>query len=96
MNRRQKKKRLKLRYKHGYSPKVKIFIQDESIFDTYHKDLIVPDVDYPIANPVKIVSLDEFDKEVQSDVIAGALKSADEMWQALAEEYYDKENSNEI
>lgn len=91
MNKRQKKKKLKLRYKHGYSPKVKIFTMDESIFDTYHKDLTIPDIDYPIANPVKIVTLDEFDKEVKSGIIAEALKSADEMWQALAEEYYNKE-----
>ena len=95
MNKRQKRKRLKLKYKHGYSPKVKIFTMDESIFDTYHKDLILPDVNYPIANPVKIVTLDEFDKEVQSDVIAETLKSEYEMWQKLAEEYRDKENGNE-
>lgn len=91
MNRRQKKKRMAMRYKNGYSPKVKIFTMDESIFDTYHKDLTIPDIDYPIANPVKIVTLDEFDKEVKSGIIAEALKSADEMWQALAEEYYNKE-----
>ena len=95
MNRRQKKKRLKLKYKHGYTPKVKIFTMNESLFDTYHKDLIIPDIDYPIANPIKVITLDEFDKEVQSDVIVKALKSADEMWQALAEEYYDKENEDE-
>lgn len=95
MNKRQKKKRLKLKYKHEYTPKVKIFTTDESIFDTYPKDLIIPNVDYPIANPVKVITLDEFDKEVQSDVIAEALKSADEVWQALAEEYYDKEKGNE-
>lgn len=95
MNRRQKKKRMKMRYKNGYTPKVKIFTMDESIFDTYHKDLIIPDVDYPIANPVRIVTLDEFDKEVQSDVIAETLKSEYEMWQALAEEYHDKEKENE-
>ena len=80
-----------MHHKNGYSPKVKIFTMDESIFDTYHKDLTIPDVDYTIANPVKIVTLDEFDKEVQSDVIAETLKSADEIWQALAEEYYNKE-----
>ena len=95
MNRRQKKKRMKMRYKNGYTPKVKIFTMDESIFDTYHKDLIIPDVDYPIANPIKVVSLDEFDKEVQSDVIDEALKNEYEMWQALAEEYRDKEKGNE-
>ena len=80
-----------MRYKNGYLPKVKIFTMDESIFDTYYKDLTIPDIDYPIANPVKIVTLDEFDKEVKSGIIAEALKSADEMWQALAEEYYNKE-----
>ena len=95
MNKRQKKKRMKMRYKNGYTPKVKIFTIDESIFDTYPKDLIIPDVNYPIANPIKAVSLDEFDKEVWSDVIAETLKSADEMWQALAEEYCDKEKGNE-
>lgn len=95
MNKRQKKKRLKLKYKYGYTPKVKIFTMDESIFDTYPKDLTIPDVNYPIANPIKAVSLNEFDKEVRSDVIAEALKSADEIWQALAEEYYDKENEDE-
>ena len=95
MNKRQKKKRMKMRYKNGYTPKVKIFTIDESIFDTYPKDLIIPDVDYPIANPVKIVTLGEFDKEVQSDVIAETLKSEYEMWQALAEEYYDKGKENE-
>ena len=95
MNKRQKKKRMKMRYKNGYTPKIKIFTMDESIFDTYHKDLTIPDVNYPIANPVKIVTLCEFDKEVQSDVIAETLKSADEMWQALAEEYYDKGKENE-
>ena len=84
-----------MRYKNGYTPKVKIFTMDESIFDTYHKDLIIPDVDYPIANPIKVVSLDEFDKEVQSDVIDEALKNEYEMWQALAEEYRDKEKGNE-
>lgn len=84
-----------MRYKNGYTPKVKIFTMDESIFDTYHKDLIIPDVDYPIANPVRIVTLDEFDKEVQSDVIAETLKSEYEMWQALTEEYHDKEKENE-
>ena len=84
-----------MRYKNGYTPKVKIFTIDESIFDTYPKDLIIPDVDYPIANPVKIVTLGEFDKEVQSDVIAETLKSEYEMWQALAEEYYDKGKENE-
>ena len=95
MNKRQKKKRLKLKYKHGYTPKVKVFTMDESIFDTYHKDLTIPDIDYPIANPVKVVTLDEFDKDVQSDVIAETLQSADDIWQALAEEYYDKEKEDE-
>jgi hypothetical protein len=95
MNKRQKKKRMKMRYKHGYTPKVKIFTIDESIFDTYPKDLIIPDVDYPIANPVKIVTLGEFEEEFHPTVITEALKSADEMWQALAEEYYDKGKENE-
>jgi hypothetical protein len=95
MNKRQKKKRLKMRYKNGYSPKVKIFTMDESIFDTYHKDLTIPDVDYPIANPVKIVTLGEFEEEFHPTVITEALKSADEMWRALAEEYYDKELPDE-
>lgn len=95
MNKRQKRKRLKLKYKHGYSPKVKIFTMDESIFDTYHKDLIIPDVNYPIANPVKIVTLDEFEEEFHPTIINETLKSEYEMWQKLAEEYYDKEKENE-
>ena len=61
MNKRQKKKRLKLRYKHGYSPKVKIFTMDESVFTTYSNDLTIPDINYPIANPVKVVTLKELE-----------------------------------
>lgn len=95
MNKRQKKKRLKLKYKHGYTPKVKIFAIDESIFDTYPKDLTIPDVNYPIANPVKIVTLDEFENEFHENVIADVLKNVDEMWQVLAEEYCDKEEKDE-
>lgn len=63
MNKRQKKKRLKLRYKHGYTSKVKIFTMNESIFDTYHKDLTISDIDYPIANPVKVITLKELKKQ---------------------------------
>ena len=59
MNRRQKKKRLKLKYTYGYSPKVKIFTIDESIFTTYSNDLTIPDTNYPIANPVKVITLEE-------------------------------------
>lgn len=59
MNRRQKKKRLELRYKHGYSPKVKIFTMDESVFTAYSNDFTIPNIDYPIANPVKVVTLKE-------------------------------------
>ena len=61
MNWRQKKKRLKLKYKNGYSPKVKIFTIDESIFNTYPNDLTIPNIDYPIANPVKVVTLKELE-----------------------------------
>lgn len=95
MNRRQKKKRLKLRYKYGYSPKVKIFTMDESIFNTYPNDLTIPDTDYPIANPVKIVTLGEFEEEYHSPIIANALRTSNEMWKGLAEEYYRKEHTNE-
>ena len=95
MNRRQKKKRMKIRYKNGYSPKVKIFTMDESIFDTYHKDLTIPDIDYPIANPIKVVTLGEYEEKFHSTIISEASKSADEIWQALAEECYDKENEDE-
>ena len=63
MNKRQKKKRVKIRYKNGYSPKVKIFTMNESIFDTYPYDLIIPNTDYPIANPVKVVTLGEYEEK---------------------------------
>ena len=95
MNKRQKKKKLKLRYKHGYSPKVKIFTMDESIFDTYHKDLTISDIDYPIANPVKVVTLGEYEEEYYSTIIANAIQTTIEMWERLSEEYYDKENEDE-
>lgn len=57
MNKRQKKKRTKICYKNGYSPKVKIFTMDASIFNTYYNDLIIPNTDYPVANPVKVITL---------------------------------------
>ena len=59
MNKRQKKKRMKICYKNGYSPKVKIFTMDETIFDTYHNDLIISNTDYPVANSAKVVTLGE-------------------------------------
>ena len=95
MNKRQKKKRMKMRYKNGYSPKVKIFTMDESIFNTYPNDLTIPDTDYPIANPVKVITLGEYEEEFHPTIITEALKGADGIWQALAEEYYDRENEDE-
>jgi hypothetical protein len=84
-----------MRYKNGYALKVKIFTMDKSIFNTYHKDLTILDIDYPIANPVKVVTLGEYEEEFHPTIITEVLKSADEIWQALAEEYYDKENEDE-
>ena len=59
MNKRQMKKRMKIRHKNEYSPKVKIFTRNETIFDTYYNDLIIPNTDYPVANPVKVITLNE-------------------------------------
>ena len=61
MNRRQKKKRLKLKYKLGYSSKVRIFTMEKSIFTTYPNNLTIATADYPIANPVKVVTLKELE-----------------------------------
>ncbi len=95
MNKRQMKKRMKIRHKNGYSPKVKIFTMDKSIFNTYPYDLIISNTDYPIVNPVKVVTLGEYEEEFHPTIITEVLKSADEIWQTLAEEYYDKENEDE-
>jgi hypothetical protein len=86
---------MKIRHENGYSPKVKIFTMDKSIFNTYHKDLTILDIDYPIANPVKVVTLGEYEEEYHSTIITNALQTTNEMWEGLAEEYYGKENEDE-
>ena len=84
MNKRQKKKRMEMRYKNGYSPKVKIFTMDASIFNTYPNNLTITNTDYPIANPVKIITLGEYEEEYHSTIITNALRTANEMWERVS------------